>query len=349
MSQKMVAVIKKEPKPGVTITEVDIPKIARDEVLVKVKAASICGSDVHIYDWDPWASSTVKIPVIIGHEFTGEIIDKGKDVLNLSIGDYISAESHIPCMTCFQCKNGMMHICDNLHEFGFDRDGGFAEYVSVPAICAWKNAPELPPEIGSIQEPLGNSIHAVTSADVKGKNVAIFGCGPTGLFAIGVAKACGAKKVISIDINRHRLELAKEMKVDDVLDGSDKDLIQKIKDISHKAGVDVVLEMSGSKDAMLNGLLALRKGGTFIAFGISTKPVEIDMANLVITKAIIIRGIFGRLMFKTWEQMKELLDSKKLDPLPVITHRFKLSEFNKAIKTIKSKDVKCGKVVLFPK
>jgi threonine 3-dehydrogenase len=241
-----------------------------------------------------------------------------------------------------------MHICDNLHEFGFDRDGGFAEYVAVPAICAWKNNPALPWEIASIQEPLGNSVHAVANADVKGKDIAIFGCGPTGLFAVGLAKVFGAKKVGAIDIDKNRLELAKKMGADELFDGASKHILEELKTFSKGVGLDIVFEMSGSKQAMINGLFSLRKGGKFIAFGIFSEPIELDVSNLIIMREITIAGVFGRIMFDTWQRMKELLDSKIFDPSPVITHRFRLSEFEKAIKILSSQKELCGKIVLFP-
>lgn len=348
MSNKMFAVMKKEPAPGVTIAEVDIPKISKDELLLKVKATSICGTDLHIYDWDSWAQRTLKLPLIFGHEVAGEVVEVGRNVKNFKIGDFVSVESHIPCGKCFYCRSGSMHICENLKVIGVDRNGSYAEYVAIPAICAWKQKKSLLPEIASIHEPLGNSVHVVMSTDVKGKVVAIFGCGPTGLFAVGIAKALGAKKVIAIDINRFRLELAKEMKADITLDGADSDIIQKLKKLGGGYGVDIVFEMSGSIPAIKNGFSSLKKGGIFITFGIPSCLVEIDIVNDIIMKEINVKGIYGRLMFKTWENMRKLFLSGKFNPLPVITHRFKLTQFDEAIKTIKSGNVKCGKVVLFP-
>ncbi|OHB71092.1 MAG: L-threonine 3-dehydrogenase [Planctomycetes bacterium RBG_16_43_13] len=347
---KMKAIMKKEPSPGATVVDAEIPTIRSDEVLIKVKAASICGTDLHIYNWDSWAQSYIKPPRIFGHEFCGEVVEVGKDVKNFHIprvrairtGDFVSAESHIPCGKCPQCLSDNMHICENIRMIGGDVNGGYAEYVAIPAICAWKHNKPIKAEIASIFEPMGNSVHVVMAANVEGKSVAIFGCGPTGLFAIGVAKAVGARKVIAIDVNKLRLELAQDMKADEIINGKDYDLLDRIRN------VDVVLEMSGSSMAITNGLVGLKKGGTFIAFGLPSEPPRIDIANLVIMKEIKIKGIFGRLMFKTWEDMDKLIESGRLDPSPAITHHFPLTQFDEAIKTIKATDIKCGKVVLIP-
>jgi len=344
----MLAICKTKPQEGVTIADVDIPKIKKDEVLLKIKATSICGTDVHIYEWDDWAAKTItKLPLIFGHEVAGEVVEVGKDVKNLKVGDFVSAESHITCGKCYYCKNGMRHICEDVKVLGIHRDGTYAEYVSIPAVNAWRQDKSMPPEIASIHEPLGNAVHAVLSVDVKGKNVVIFGCGPIGLWSIGISKALGAKKVIAVDVNKFRLGIAMDMKADVLVNPALGDTLEEIWKC-FKPGADIVFEMSGSPSAYKTGLECLKKGGTFVAFGISHHPIEIDMVNNVVMKEINIKGIFGRVLFKSWEQMRDILSSGKFDPTPVITHRFSLSQFDKAMEAMRSNKIKCGKVVLFP-
>jgi len=285
---------------------------------------------------------------VFGHEFHGEIVEVGRDVKSVHVGDLVSVESHVPCGKCHQCTHDMMHICDALQIIGVHRAGCFAQYVSVPAICAWKNSAGMPAEVASLMEPMGNSVHVVTEAQVEGKSVGVFGCAPAALCAAGCAHAKGAASIAAVDINRHRLELAKAMGADELVDGADPDLVGRLVKWSGGYGLDVALEMSGSQKAVVNALRSLKKGGTFVAFGIPSRPIELDLANDVILKGRRIVGIVGRRMFADWVEMQRLLDSGKLDPRPVITHKFKLAEFEKAIATIGQDGVKCGKVVLFP-
>ena len=342
----MKALMKKAAEAGAVLTDIDVPIIGDDDVLLKVRATSICGTDRHIFEWNSWAQSVIKPPLVFGHEFSGEVVEKGKNVSTLNEGDTVAVESHVPCQTCPQCTNGTMHICDHLQIFGVDRPGCFAEYVAVPAICAWKVPNSMPPEIASIMEPMGNAVHAVSAGEVEGQTVVVMGCGPTGLFATAVAKAEEAAKVIAVDINPKRLEMAARVGADELLDGADPHLIKKIFGETSLGGVDVVLEMSGSSHAMVNGLRCLKKGGSLISFGIPGKPVELDLANDVILPGRKIIGVVGRLMFETWEEMQRLLDSGKLDPAPIVTHKYSLAEWETAFDTLKSGEA--GKVVLFP-
>jgi len=344
----MLAVMKGAPAPGAKIAEVEIPSIGPGDVLVKVRATSICGTDLHIYNWDAWAQSVIKTPLVFGHEFHGEVVEVGSDVKALKAGDLVSVESHVPCGRCYQCTHDMMHICDELKIIGVHRAGCFAQYVAVPAICAWKNSPGTPPEVASLMEPMGNSVHVVSEANVAGKTVAVFGCGPAGLFATGVARAKGAAAIHAIDINRNRLELAKAMGADELLNGADPDLVSKLTKLSGGYGLDVALEMSGSQKAIVNALRSLKKGGTMVAFGLPSRPGELDLANDVIMTGRRILGIVGRRMFADWVEMQKLLDGGKFDPRPAITHTFKLAEFDRAVATIGQENVKCGKVVLLP-
>lgn len=341
----MLAVRKPAAAPGVKLGRVPVPRPGRGEALVRVEATSICGTDLHIYDWDPWAQSVMTPPIVPGHEFAGEVVELGEGVTTLAVGDRISVESHIPCDRCVNCRNDRRHICTNLRIFGIHVDGSFAEFVAVPEVCAWKRSAPLPAEIRSIMEPMGNAVHAVDEAKVEGAAVAVFGCGPAGLFAVAVARAMRAARVVALDINPDRLKLATTMGATETLDARADGLVDVLREMTGGAGFDAALEMSGAAAAFNGALKALRPGGRLIAFGIPSKDVTFDLANDVIMKQRQVVGIVGRHMWRTWERMQALLDGG-LDPTPVITHRFRLSEFEAAIETIKSGI--SGKVVLTP-
>lgn len=349
MIEKMKAIIKRESKPGAELEVVDIPKISPNEVLVNVKVASICGTDVHIYKWNEWAQNRIKPPLIIGHEFAGEVVEVGTDVKSLKVGDFVSAETHIPCNQCFQCKTGKQHICKNVSILGVDINGVFADYVALPEVCAWKNSDKIPFEFASVQEPLGNSVYAtLEGGGVTGKKVVIFGCGPTGLFAVGVAKVSGASEIISVGKHEFRMEIAKKMGADHILKYPDDDIVKLITEITDGEGVDVVIEMTGSQDAINQGLSVLKKGGRFTVFGIPSGKIEIDLANDIIFKGANIVGISGRKMFDTWYRVAGLLESKRIDISPVITHKFPLEEFKKGFELMMSEERKAAKILLFP-
>lgn len=341
----MLAVYKPAARPGVELRRAPIPRPGRGEVLLRVEATSICGTDLHIYDWDGWAESNMKPPLIPGHEFAGEVVDRGEGVASLAVGDRISVESHIPCDRCVNCRSDKRHICTELRIFGIHLNGSFAEYVAVPEVCAWKRSAGLPAEVRSIMEPMGNAVHAVDEARVAGANVAVFGCGPAGLFAVAVARAMKAARVVALDINPDRLKLAATMGATETLDARTDGLVDVLREMTGGAGFDATLEMSGAAAAFTGGLRALRPGGRLIAFGLPRKDVTFDLANDVIMKQRSVIGIVGRHMWRTWETMQALLDGG-LDPTPAITHTFRLSEFEAAIETIKSGAG--GKVVLRP-
>lgn len=346
----MLAVMKTERKAGATVGQAPIPTIGPTDVLVKVRASSICGTDAHIYNWDAWADNRIQAPMpfVFGHEFCGDIIEVGKQVQNLAIGDFISAESHIPCLHCFQCQNNQMHICQNIKAIGVDVNGGFAEYVSVPAVCAWKNPPDMPPEIASLQEPLGNAVYATLAEDVAGKSVAVFGCGPSGLFSVGVAAASGGGPVISIIKHDFRRKIAEAMGASYVYQTGKQNIPEEISKLTHGQGVDVVLEMTGKPQAIHDAFQIVKKGGRITIYGLPTAAVPIDLAKDVIFKGIRIYGIYGREMYQTWNKMRNLLSSGQLDPRPVITHRYALSEFEEGMKAMTAPDRRCGKVILLP-
>ena len=340
--------MKKERAPGAELVTVDIPKIKPDEVLVKVKATSICGTDAHIYNWDEWSQSRIKPPMIFGHEFAGEVVQVGNLVKRIKVGDLISAETHIPCGHCFQCLTGKQHICQNLKILGVDIDGCFAEYAAIPEVCAWKNDKNISPEIASVQEPFGNATYTVMESRVSAKIIAIMGDGPIACFATGIARAVGAAKIFAVGEFPYRVNLLKKMGADVALSILTHDTVKEIMDATSGEGVDVVLEMTGAQQAIDNGFKILKKGGTFTAFGIPPSNIQLDLNNSVIFKNANIIGISGRLMFETWFQLSNLLKFKKVDVSPVITHKMPLKDFHKGMEAVISKKREAGKVVFFP-
>ncbi|MCX7945345.1 MAG: L-threonine 3-dehydrogenase [Deltaproteobacteria bacterium] len=348
MSNKMKAIMKREPKMGAELVVVDIPEPSDSEVLVKVIATSICGTDAHIYKWDRWSQSRIKTPMIFGHEFAGEVVKIGRNVRGVKVGDFISAESHIPCGYCKVCRNGQMHICTNLKILGVDTQGCFAEYVVIPEICAWKNNKDMPPHIAAVQEPLGNAVYATLSSEITGRSVAIFGDGPAGLFSTGVARAAGASMIFLLGTYEFNLNIGKKMGASRTINVlQEVEYINKIIEETEGDGVDVVLEMSGAEKAINEGFKVLRKGGTFVAFGIPSDEVKLNFAEALIFKGANVIGINGREMFRTWVKMKELLNSKKLDPEPVITHQIPFEKFNEGFELmLDTKDHKAAKIVM---
>ncbi|WP_170008722.1 L-threonine 3-dehydrogenase [Bacillus fonticola] len=342
----MKAVVKHERGYGAELREVPIPKVGPTDVLVRVKAASICGTDVHIYTWDDWAASRVNPPYVFGHEFSGEVVEVGSAVANVQVGEQVSAETHIVCGTCPQCLTGKYHVCKDTQIIGVDTQGCFAEYVAVPATNVWKNPANLPEDMASIQEPMGNAVQTVLSGEVAGQTVAIIGCGPIGLMAVGVAKAAGATHVIALDVNEYRLELAGKMGATTVINSSKEDPVARVKELTDGHGVDVVCEMSGHPVAMDQGFKMATNGGRISILSLPTKRVEIDVTNDIVFKGLTVQGITGRLMFKTWQQTSRLLSSGQVDVTPILTHHLPLEEFEKGFDLmIKGA---CGKVVLHP-
>lgn len=333
---------------GAELVTVDVPKPGPNDLLIKVKATSICGTDYHIYQWDAWAQSRIKPPIIFGHEFAGEVVEVGSQVKYFTPGDFISAESHIPCGYCYQCRNDQRHICGNLKILGVDINGCFAEYVVLPEVCAWKNDKSLSIEIASIQEPLGNAVYAVLCDSISGLSVTVFGCGPAGLLTVAVARAAGAGKIIHVIRNEYARSISQKVGSDVIISYNDPNLKDKVFTETNGVGVDVVMEMSGNQKAIADGINVLRKGGRFTAFGLSSEEsVNINL-NSLIFKGARIMAINGRLMFKTWYQMASLLNSGRLNVSPVITHKLKLEEFEKGFTLMNPLDKKSGKIILVP-
>ncbi len=351
----MYAVVKGKRELGGEIATVDVPKISGDEVLVKLKAVSICGTDVHIWNWNEWAQQRVKkFPIVFGHECAGEVVELGSDVTSLREGDKVSAEGHIVDGTCYQCKMGRMHICQNLEILGVDRNGVFAEYVALPERNVWRNDPNLDPFIASLQDPLGNAVHAVLPMDnvedIAGNYVVVLGCGPIGLMAIAVVKELGASRVFATagGHNVVRMKLAKEMGADIVLSAgeTEEEIVRTVLDATDGRGVDVALEMSGAPSAVRQAFKILTPGGRVSLLGFQNEPVELDLTNGVIFKGARVYGITGRRMFQTWYQMKGLLKKpgfrRKMAAL--ITHRLPIKDVAKGMDLINSKQA--AKVVL---
>jgi threonine 3-dehydrogenase len=346
MAATMLAVIKPEAKPGTELREVKIPVIGLQDVLVRVHVASICGTDLHIYNWDPWAQRRIHPPLIPGHEFCGYVAAVGAEVTTVQEGDFVSAEMHVACGKCLQCRTGEAHICQNVKILGVDDDGAFAEYVRIPESNIWKIDPAIPPEYASVFDPLGNAVHTVLAGEVAAKSVAITGCGPIGLFAIAVARAAGATQVFAVEINRFRRQVAEQMKADLVLDPATQDVKQIVLDATGGLGVDVVLEMAGHPDAIRTGFSILRRGGRISLLGIPSKPIQLNFAEDIIFKGATVQGINGRRMYQTWYQMQALLKTGKLDLHPVITDRIPMHDFSKGMERLRSGEA--SKILLYP-
>ncbi|MFQ5986943.1 MAG: L-threonine 3-dehydrogenase [Thermoplasmata archaeon] len=346
MAGTMLAAVKTKPKAGaIELLDVPRPEPRAHEALIRVKIASICGTDVHIYDWDEWSQARIRTPLIQGHEFAGEVVELGKDASLVNVGDYVSAEGHIACNTCYQCRTGNAHVCRNVQIIGVDRDGAFAEYVTVPEENLVVNPDNLPLEMATIQDPFGNAVQATFSADVPGNYVAIFGLGPIGLMAVALCRALAAGKIFAIGHrNEYRLKLAEKLGADFVL-RSDASLTEAIERETDGRGVDHVLEMSGSPEAFNMGLKIVRPAGGVHVLGIYPEPFSVDVSSDIVTKGLSLHGIHGRLMYETWYRMAGLMTSGRLDLAPIITHRFAFGDFLEAMEVMKSG--KSGKVVLY--
>jgi threonine 3-dehydrogenase len=346
MAKTMLAVVKPEAAPGAEIREVRVPEYGPRDVLVKVKVASICGTDLHIYNWDRWAQKRIHPPLIPGHEFCGEVAAYGKEVSSVKEGDFVSAEMHVACGKCVQCRTGEAHICQNVKIIGVDSNGAFAEYVVIPESNIWKLDPAIPQEYASILDPLGNAVHSVLAGEIAAKTVAITGCGPIGLFAIAVARAVGAARVFAIEVNEHRRRLAKQMKADFVIDPSKDDVRALVMQQTEGLGVDVVLEMARHPDAIRTAFNVVRSGGRISLLGLTSKPISLNFSEDIIFKGLTVQGINGRRMYQTWYQMTALLKNGKLDLHPVITGHTAMEDFSQAMERLKSGEA--SKILVYP-
>jgi len=345
-TRTMKAVVKAAAEPGAEIRDVPVPQSGPGEVLLRVLRAGVCGTDLHIWSWDRWSQGRLKPPVTLGHEFVGEIVERGAGVAGLAAGDRVACESHIVCHTCIACRTGNAHVCENTRILGVDVNGGFAEFVCVPAVNCWRVPDGLPLEVAAVMEPCGNAVHTAFAGELSGRSIAVTGCGPIGLFAIGVARAAGAAHVFASDVSPYRLELARAMKADAVIDARSESLAERVRALTDGRMLDGVLEMSGHPAAVRDGLAALRMGGRMSMLGLPTEPFELDWNRLVIFKGVTLHGIIGRRMYETWFQLDQLLRSGRLDLRPAITHVMGMDRFEEAIGLLR--DGRAGKVVLVP-
>lgn len=339
----MKAIVKSKAEPGLWIEEVPEPKIGINDVLIRVKKGGICGTDLHIYNWDAWAQSTIKIPTIIGHEFVGEIVDVGSNVIDFHPGDIVSAEGHLVCGRCRNCMAGRRALCANTRGIGVNTDGGFAEYIAVPYTNIWKHKPDIDLEVAAIFDPFGNAVHTALAFEVFGEDVLITGAGPIGIMAASVARHAGARHIVITDVNPYRLDLARRMgAVSMAVDIREKSLPEVQRALGMKEGFDVGFEMSGVPSAFTAMIANMFHGGRIALLGIPAEQFPIDWKTVVFNM-LTIKGIYGRQMYETWYQMSVLLETG-LDIKPVITHRFHYTEFEKGFEAIRSGN--CGKVVL---
>src|SRR5881296_4343622 len=323
----MQAIVKQKRAPGLKVVSVPKPSPGPGEVLIAVRHAGVCGTDVHIADWDAWAQGRIKPPVVVGHEFAGEIVTLGEGVTELKVGQLVTAEGHIVCGHCLQCRTGNSHICRNTRIIGVDRDGAFAEYIVMPATNVL-TLDGIPTEIGAIMDPMGNAFHTVLTAEIPGSTVFIVGCGPIGCFAVGIARAAGATKVIASDVNPKRLALAEKMGAHVVINAAKEDVLETVRAETAGEGADVVCEMSGVPSALHQAFAAVSLGGRVQLLGIPKNDIPINFADEIIFKGITVYGVIGRKMYDTWHQMRRYLAAGLLDPRPVITHQFPLAKID---------------------
>jgi len=339
----MQAILKATSAPGLKVATVPKPSPGPGEVLIAVRHAGVCGTDLHIADWDAWAQGRIKPPIVVGHEFAGEIVATGDGVAELKPGQLVTAEGHIVCGHCLQCRTGNSHICKNTRIIGVDRDGAFAEYIAMPATNVLP-LDGIPTTVGAIMDPMGNAFHTVLTADIPGSTVFVVGCGPIGCFAVGIARAAGAAKVIASDVNDKRLALAQRMGAHVTVNPAREDVVHRVRGETGGEGADVVCEMSGVPSALHQAFAAVRMGGRVQLLGIPKGEVPVDFAGEIIFKGITLYGVIGRKMYETWHQMRRYLTAGLLDPQPVITHQFPLARIDEALAAIRGGEA--GKIIL---
>ncbi|WP_444885566.1 L-threonine 3-dehydrogenase [Microbulbifer sp. PSTR4-B] len=338
----MKALSKLKSEVGIWLTDVEIPEPGHNDLLIKIHKTAICGTDMHIYNWDEWSQKTIPVPMVVGHEYVGEVVGMGQEVAGFEVGDRVSGEGHITCGHCRNCRAGRRHLCRNTYGVGVDRQGAFAEYLVIPALNAFKIPDNISDELASIFDPLGNAVHTALSFDLVGEDVLITGAGPIGIMAAAVAKHVGARHVVITDINEYRLDLARKMGATRAVNVSKENLKDVMTELGMSEGFDVGLEMSGVPVAFRDMLEAMNHGGKIAMLGIPAGEMAIDWSQ-VIFKGLIIKGIYGREMFETWYKMASLIQSG-LDLTPIITHQFPIDDFQKGFDTMGSGE--SGKVIL---
>jgi len=335
------ALVKASAAPGFVLQDVPIPAIRDDEVLIRVRAAGVCGTDVHIYTWDRWAASRCRPPFIVGHEFAGEVTAIGALVTSVAVGDRVTAEGHIVDEHSLFSRTGQGHVDPATRIIGVDRDGCFAEYIAMPAANVWPLDPAIDFDIGGIHDPMGNAFHTALAADLAGAVVLVTGCGPIGAFAVGIAKAAGAARIVATDVNPTRLALARTMGAHAAV--TPDQAADAVRAASNGLGADVVLEMSGVPSAVHQAFALARPGGRVNMLGIPAAAIDVDFASEIIFKGLTIYGVVGRRMYDTWHQMTRFLRSGNFDPRPVITHRLPLEAVDEAMALIRSGEA--GKII----
>ena len=338
----MKALVKAKPERGIWMQDIAVPEVGHNDVLIKVNRTAICGTDIHIFKWDDWAQKTIPVPMAVGHEFSGEIVDMGVEVRGFSLGDRVSAEGHITCGHCRNCRAGRRHLCMNAIGVGVSRPGAFAEYLSVPAFNVFKLPDQITDDMASILDPLGNATHTALSFDLVGEDVLITGAGPIGVMAVAIARFAGARHVVITDVNDYRLELARKMGASRALNVTRETIDDTMRDLRMEEGFDVGMEMSGNPQAFRDMLRTMHHGGKIAMLGIPPGEMAINW-NDVIFKGLFIKGIYGREMFETWYKMSSMLQSG-LNMEPIITHHFDIEEFQPAFELMESGQT--GKVIL---
>ena len=338
----MKALVKAKAERGIWMEDIEAPRVGHNDVLIKVNRTAICGTDIHIFKWDDWAQATIPVPMAVGHEFSGKIVEMGVEVRGFEIGDRVSAEGHITCSHCRNCRAGRRHLCMNTVGIGVNRPGAFAEYLSVPAFNVFKLPDAISDEMASILDPLGNATHTALSFDLVGEDVLITGAGPIGIMAVAIARYAGARHVVITDVNDYRLDLARKMGATRAINVTETTIDETMNDLGMVEGFDVGMEMSGNPQAFRDMLRTMHHGGKVAMLGIPPGDMAIDW-NDVIFKGLVLKGIYGREMFETWYKMSSMLQSG-LNMDPIITHHFEIDEFLPAFELMESGQ--SGKVIL---
>lgn len=343
----MKAVVKAEAAPGAKFMEVDTPKPGARDVLVKIKAAAICGTDIHIYDWTPYAQARIKPPMIFGHEVCGEVVEVGNQVKNFAPGDLVAVETHIPDEVCYMCRTGLPHICEKMAIIGVHVDGAFSEYAKIPEVCCWKLPKDTNPDLGAILEPWGVAVNGILKGEINNRTVAVFGCGPIGLMGLGSIAAWGASKIFAVEPVDTRLKMVPQFAPGAILINPTKqDAVKAILDATGGRGVDVSIDISGNARAIQAAFRVVRRAGRVSLVGLPSEPIPLDLTADIIYKEARVFGSTGRMMWQTWYDVQNLMDSGKFDPMPVITHRMPMADIGKGIELAKSGQA--GKILLYP-
>jgi threonine 3-dehydrogenase len=342
MPETMKALVKAKPEPGIWMKEVPRPEIGHNDVLIRIRKTAICGTDVHIYNWDDWSQKTIPVPMTVGHEFVGDIVAVGPEVEDFAVGDRVSGEGHIVCGHCRNCRAGREHLCRDTMGVGVNRPGAFAEYLAIPSHNAYKLPPDLPDDIGAILDPFGNAAHTALSFDLVGEDVLITGAGPIGIMAGAIARKIGARHIVITDVNPYRLELARKIGIPHAVNVAETDLAEVMGELGMREGFDVGLEMSGNARALNDMLGVMMHGGKVALLGIPPGDSTVDWSR-VIFKGLTLKGIYGREMFETWYKMIALIQ-EGLDLTPILTHHLPVADYREGFEIMRSG--KSGKVVL---